>query len=79
LEVHTVLGSNTTDADTSRLRGLLSNALSRKNRAPAHPGIDPHNDPRHYLALVHPLYGQDFLDVYLPGRLGQEYKYASPA
>jgi hypothetical protein len=76
LELHTVLGSNTSEPDTVRLKALLSEALVRRDRIPAASGIDPLNGPpNHYVLRVHPMWTEDFLDVYQPGRLGQEYQH----
>jgi hypothetical protein len=66
LVLRTVLGPDTTNRDTLRLKGLLEYAMTAARRA-------PFNGPgeRKYAVRVHPMGAEDFLDLFEQGHLNQ--------
>lgn len=61
LFVHTALGPNTGDPQARRLGGMLAFALDARDRALRHNETLPR-----YTVTQHPLYAEDFLDVFDP-------------
>lgn len=62
VRVHTVLGPNTGEGDTIRLRELLRSSLSEKLVEQTDTREVPKNG--HFQVIVHPLYAEDFFTVF---------------
>jgi hypothetical protein len=78
LALHTVLGPNTSDPATARIRSLLQHAARQAGREEAtrREGSDyQRSPPRHYTLDVHPLWGEDFMDVFVGGHVFQAYRF----
>jgi SIR2-like protein len=69
LHLHTVLGENTNNADTMRLKAMLEQAMRRKGRRLTGTYITPLDDARPYSMTNWPLRAEDFLDLYQPHQL----------
>ena len=77
LAFHTVLGPDRSDSATVRMRSLLLHAAQQANREEA---LDRHSmyeqaQPRHYTLDVHPLWGEDFMDVFLNAHVYQAFRF----
>jgi hypothetical protein len=78
LALHTVLGPERSDPATVRVRSLLLHAALQSNReeATSRSGVDyGQSPPRHYTLDVHPLWGEDFMDVFNAGHICQAYRF----
>jgi hypothetical protein len=77
LALHTVLGPNASDPATVRIRSLLLHAARQANReeAPRMDRLHQPNQPRLYTLDVHPLWGEDFMDVFVGGHVWQAYRF----
>lgn len=75
--LHTVLGSNTSEPAPRRLRGMLGHSLRLQSHLPlARPFKGSISAPQTYYTLdLHPLFAQDFLDLYAPAHLVQAYRF----
>ncbi len=78
LALHTVLGPDKSDPATTRIRSLLLHAARQAGREEAtrREGTDyQQSPPRHYTLDVHPLWGEDFMDVFLGAHVFQAYRF----
>jgi hypothetical protein len=77
LALHTVLGPHTSDPATMRIRSLLPHAAQQSEREEAtqRGWYYPNVQGRHYTLDVHPLWGEDFMDVFVAAHVFQAWRF----
>lgn len=76
--LHAVLGPDRSDPTAVRMRSLLQHSALQASREEAtrRQGTDyQQSPPRHYTLDVHPLWGEDFMDVFVGGHVTQAYRF----